>query len=84
MEAREIIKKCMKDHGYSAAQLAEKMGYATPSGITERIRTRSRGMSVDLFVRMLDALGCELYVVGNSADGSPWQIAVSDSGTPPR
>lgn len=45
--------------------LAERLGFATKSGVSERLRGNS--MRVDNYVRFLDALGYELVVQPKTA-----------------
>lgn len=83
MVAREIVKECMKNRGCSAAQLAQKLGYSTPSGVTERLRKSPREMSVDIFLKMLGALNCGLVVVDYNDSDKMWEVTPQDSDTLP-
>lgn len=60
MNAPEIIREVMSLKGYSNALLAKKMGYKTPSGVSERIRAPR--ISLEVFCEMMEAMGCEVVV----------------------
>ena len=64
MEPSEIIKTLMKEKGYTYRRLAKELGYTAPSSVYDRLKGK---MSVELFLRFLDVLGCELRVY--SRDG---------------
>lgn len=60
MNAPGIIRDVMNLKGYSNGLLAKKMGYKTPSGVSERIR--SSRISLEVFCEMMEAMGCEVIV----------------------
>lgn len=61
MNGKEMVKEVMKRTGMTSPKLAEKMGYSTPSGVTERLRV-SQDMRVDTFAKFLSAMGYEIIV----------------------
>ena len=71
MECKNVIREVMKLRGFSNKTLAESIGYKTASGVSERLRGNMR---VDVLVKMLDAMNCELVVKSKLADKSQWDI----------
>lgn len=60
MNEIEIVKALMKAKGYSGKLLAEKMGYNTPSAVTNRLQSKT--MTVEMLIKLLDAMDCELII----------------------
>ena len=61
MNGIEAVKKVMQDEGMTSPKLAAKLGYNTPSGVTERLRGK-QDMRVDTFAKFLSAMGYEIVV----------------------
>lgn len=74
MKETEIIKDIMKNSTPKVTMdvLAERMGFASKSGVSERLR--GQGMRLESFLRFMDALGYEVIVQPKTArpakDGS--------------
>lgn len=66
MNEIEIVKALMKAKGVSGAVLAEKLGYNTPSAVTNRLQSKT--MTVEVLVNLLAAMDCEL-VIKNKVGG---------------
>lgn len=66
MNEIEIVKALMKAKGVSGAVLAEKLGYKTPSAVTNRLQSKT--MTVEVLVNLLAAMDCEL-VIKNKVGG---------------
>lgn len=66
MNEIEIVKALMKAKGHSGKTLAEKMGYNTPSGVTNRLQSKT--MTVEKLIEMLDAMDCELIIKNKVGD----------------
>ena len=60
MNEIEIVKALMKAKGVSGAVLAEKLGYKTPSAVTNRLQSKT--MTVEVLVNLLAAMDCELII----------------------
>lgn len=60
MNEIEIVKTLMKAKGISGAILAEKLGYKTPSAVTNRLQSKT--MTVEKLVELLGAMDCELVI----------------------
>lgn len=72
MDEREIVRTIMQDKGYTQTSLAEKAGMKRQSNVSEILRSQS--MRTDNFVRLLDALECDLVVQDRESD-SEWVVA---------
>ena len=66
MNEIQIVKALMKAKGISGAVLAEKLGYNTPSAVTNRLQSKT--MTVEVLVNLLAAMDCEL-VIKNKVGG---------------
>lgn len=66
MNEIEIVKALMKAKGVSGAVLADKLGYKTPSAVTNRLQSKT--MTVEVLVNLLAAMDCEL-VIKNKVGG---------------
>lgn len=73
MLGKEVIAHVMKERGFSAAVLAEKLGYATPSGVTERLRGK-QDIRTDNLAKFLEAMDCELIVRSKIGKKETWAI----------
>lgn len=60
MNEIEIVKTMMKTKKASGAVLAEKMGFKTASAVTNRLQSKT--MTVEVLLKLLDALDCELVI----------------------
>lgn len=60
MNEKDIIREAMKMCGWTQETLAEKLGYATQSAVSNRISGKS--MRVDTFVKFLSTMGYEVVV----------------------
>lgn len=61
MKSNEVIRAAMKADGMTQANLAEKCKYKTQSGIGNAL-SRENGMRVDVFVKMMNAMGYDVVV----------------------
>ena len=73
MIGKEAVAKVMKSRGMSSPVLAKKLGYATASGVTERLYAK-QDIRVDTLVKFLEALDCEVVIKSRLADKSVWVI----------
>ena len=66
MNEIEIVKALMKSKGVSGALLAEKLGYSTPSAVTNRLQSKT--MTVEVLIKLLEAMDCELIIKNRAGD----------------
>lgn len=67
MNGGEIIRKIIKDCGFTQARLAMLMGYKGQSAVAERLK---KDMRVSVFAKMCDMLGYEIYIVPKTRGGN--------------
>lgn len=73
MKGTELLKAVMKEKGVSSAVLAEKLGYKTPSFVSEKLR-RENGVRTDWFAKMLNAMDCEIIIKDKVGSKKQWQL----------
>ena len=73
MNGKEVVEQVMKLRGMSAPVLAQKLGYATTSGVSERLRG-TQDMRADTLARFLTAMDCEIVVRSKLDDKKKWVI----------
>lgn len=78
MLAKDVIIERMDDRGFTNQALADKLGYAFASGVSQRLRNKS-GMRVDVLVKMLEALDCELVVRSTTLPKKEWVITTEEA-----
>ena len=72
MNEIEIVKALMKSKGYSGKLLAEKLGYNTPSAVTNRLQSKT--MTVEMLVKLLDAMDCELIIKDKAGEKKSFTV----------
>ena len=73
MGPEEIVRDVMHAKGFSYAKLADKLGYATASVVSDQLR-RKNGMRTDNFVKMLEAMDCEIVVKDKIGKKQSWKV----------
>lgn len=73
MKPNEIIKEIMKLRGFSNQSLATKLGKSTASAVSTKL-SREKGMRMDIFLEMIEAMDCEMIVKSKLADKTQWKI----------
>lgn len=61
MKSNEVVRTVMSADGITQANLAAKLGYKTQSGVGNAL-SRENGMRVDVFVKMMNAMGYDVVV----------------------
>lgn len=61
MKSNEVVRAVMSADGITQMELANKMGYKTQSGVGNAL-SRENGMRVDVFVKMMNAMGYDVVV----------------------
>jgi len=74
MKAEDVIKTIMKFRGFSNQSLAEKLGYSTASGVSEKLR-RKQGMRVDNLIAFAEAMDCEVVIRSKLKDREEWKLS---------
>ena len=75
MNSKKIVSELMSLRGHTMKTLAEKLGFGTHSGVSERLRgsTEMRG---DTLVKFLSAMDCELVVRSKLTDKTEWTVSI--------
>ena len=73
MKPSEVIKEIMKLRGFSNQSLATKLGKSTASAVSTKLY-REKGMRMDIFLEMVEAMDCEVIIKSKLADKSQWKI----------
>ena len=79
MNSKQALVEIMKLRGYNNTTLAAKMGYAHPSGISERLRGKL-DMRVDVLVKLIEAMDCELVIRSTLKDKVEWVVSEKEEG----
>lgn len=61
MKSNEVVRNVMSADGITQMELANKLGYKTQSGVGNAL-SRENGMRVDVFVKMMNAMGYDVVV----------------------
>lgn len=76
MNAKQIVSEIMKKRGFTNSALAEKLGYPTVSGVSERLRGK-QDMRVDTLAKFLEAMDCEVVIRSKLSDKSEWKVEIN-------
>ncbi len=74
MNVAEVIKEIMTKRGYTQKYLAEKLGFSTTSGVSEKLR-RKEGMRVDTLMKFVNAMECDI-VIKSRTSSEEWKISM--------
>ena len=79
MNSKQIVSEVMDMRGLSQKMLAEKLGYATVTGVANRLNGKStKDMNVNTLVQFLSLMDCEVVVRSRTKDKKEWVISPSD------
>ncbi len=73
MNGKSVVSAVMDARGMTRTELAERLGYTHPSGVTERLRG-VQDMRADTLAKFLEAMDCELVARSKLNDGREWVI----------
>lgn len=74
MKPNIVVKEIMKLRGHNYRTLAEALGKSTPTYISNPL-TREKGMRVDTFIEMVEAMGCEVIIKSKLDDKTKWSLS---------
>lgn len=76
MNSKQIVAEVMDMRGWSQKMLAEKLGYATVTGVANRLNGKStKDMNVATLVQFLSLMDCEVVVRSRTKDKKEWVIS---------
>ena len=79
MNSKQIVAEVMDIRGWSQKMLAEKLGYATVTGVANRLNGKStKDMNVSTLVQFLSLMDCEVVVRSRTKDKKEWIISSSE------
>jgi transcriptional regulator with XRE-family HTH domain len=77
MNSKQIVAEVMNIRGWSQKKLAEKLGYATVTGVANRLNDKStKDLNVDTLVKFLSLMECEVVVRSTTKDKKEWVITL--------
>lgn len=79
MNSKQIVAEVMNLRGWSQKKLAEKLGYATVTGVANRLNGKNtKDMNVDTLVKFLSLMECEVVVRSTTKDKQEWKITLEE------
>ena len=79
MNSKQIVAEVMNLRGWSQKKLAEKLGYATVTGVANRLNGKNtKDMNVDTLVKFLSLMECEVVVRSTTKDKQEWIISLDE------
>ena len=79
MNSKQIVAEVMNLRGWSQKKLAEKLGYATATGVANRLNGKNtKDLNVDTLVKFLSLMECEVVVRSTTKDKREWKITLDD------
>ena len=79
MNAKQIVAEVMETRGWSQKKLAAKLGYATVTGVANRLNSKStKDMNVATLVEFLSLMECEVVVRSTTKDKKEWVITTDN------
>lgn len=79
MNSKQIVAEVMNMRGWSQKKLAEKLGYATVTGVANRLNDKNvKSMNVNTLVQFLSLMECEVVVRSTTKDKKEWIITLDE------
>ena len=77
MNSKQVITEVMNMRGWTQKKLAEKLGYATVTGVANRLNIKNtKELNVETLVQFLSAMECEVIVRSPTKDKTEWTITL--------
>lgn len=77
MNSKQVITEVMNMRGWTQKKLAEKLGYATVTGVANRLNSKNtKELNVETLVQFLSAMECEVIVRSTTKDKTEWTITL--------
>lgn len=82
MNSKQIVSEVMNIRGWSQKKLAEKLGYATVTGVANRLNGKNtKDLNVSTLVQFLSLMECEVVVRSTTKDKTEWVITLDGEDT---
>lgn len=79
MNSKQVVSEVMNVRGFSQKTLAEKLGYATATGVANRLNGKTtKEMNVATLVEFLACMDCEVIVRSTLKDKQEWKITLDE------
>ena len=78
MTGKEIVKDILALRKWSQSKLAEEMG-KSQTNITGYLNRGKNEMRLDVFVEIVEAMGCEVIVQDKMGSSKKWKIKYQDT-----
>ena len=79
MNSKQIVAEVMNIRGWSQKKLAEKLGYATVTGVANRLNGKcTKDMNVATLVEFLSLMECEVVIRSTTKDKKEWVVSVDN------
>ena len=79
MNSKQIVAEVMNLRGWSQKKLAEKLGYATVTGVANRLNGKNtKDLNVDTLVKFLSLMECEVVVRSTTKYKQEWKITLDE------
>ncbi len=77
MNSKQIVVEVMSMRGWSQKKLAEKLGYATVTGVANRLNGKNtKDMNVSTLLEFLSLMECEVVVRSTTKDKKEWIVTL--------
>ena len=77
MNSKQIVAEVMEARGWSQKMLADKLGYATVTGVSNRLNGKTtKDMNVNTLVQFLSLMECDVVVRSRTKDRTEWTITL--------
>ena len=77
MTGKEVVKDIMNTRKWSQSKLAEELG-KKQSDITGYLNRGKNEMRLDIFIDMIEAMGCEVIIQDKMGSNQKWKIKYDD------
>jgi transcriptional regulator with XRE-family HTH domain len=79
MNSKQIVSEVMNLRGWSQKKLAEKLGYATVTGVANRLNDKNtKDMNVATLVEFLSLMECEVVVRSTTKEKKEWIVTLDE------
>ena len=80
MNSKQVVAEVMNHRGLTQQMLADKLGYATKTGVANRLNGKStKDMNVATLVEFLSIMDCEVVVRSRTKDKKEWTITLEET-----
>lgn len=78
MDEKQIIKTIMRTRGWSQEKLSYALGYKGQTNINALLNAKTKGMRMDIVVKMATELGCEVVIRDKYDNKQEWIVGMHE------